>query len=125
MTSESPVHTHDYGDVFNLLKSIKGRASGCFLEMWPQVPCVPVVALLHLPCALVLYLQNWSMESDNGFDSKDLWRLLLQLPTAGQAHAFVWLSFECLQAYKSQGLISFLLKTGFVTSDLNFLCCSF
>lgn len=72
MTSESPSHTHDYGDVFNLLKSIKGRALGCSLEMQPQVPCVSVVALFHLLRAMAPYLQNGSMESENGFGSRDL-----------------------------------------------------
>lgn len=73
------------------------------------------------------------MESENGFGGRDLWRLLIQIPTLGQAHAFVWAIFEYLQRYKSQhlsgvmvqGLTSLLLKNVFLTPDLNFFCCNF
>lgn len=123
-------HTYNCGDMFNLPKSNEGKALDCSLEMWPQVqvPRMPVVVLFYLLCASAPYLQNWSMESENGFGGRDLWRLLIQIPTLGQAHAFVWVSFEYLQGYKSprlsgvvvQSLTSLLLENVFLTSDLNF-----
>lgn len=89
--------------------------------------------VISSPLCLGSYLQNQSMESENGFGGRDLWRLQIQLPTLGQARVFVWVSFDYLSGYKSQhlsdimvqGLTSLLLKNGFLTSDLNFLCCNF
>ena len=50
---------------------------------------MPVVVLFDLLSALAPNLQNQSEESENGFGGRDIWRLLIQLSTPGQAHGFV------------------------------------
>lgn len=95
---------------------------------------MPVVEVLCLLCAVAPYLQNLSMNSKNSFGGRELWRILIRIPTVDHTHGFLWMSIEYLQRYKCQylsglmlqGMTRVLLENYFVlTSDLNFLSCDF